>query len=123
VKLRIHGNSLRLRLEDSEVAQLRNTGLCSHTLQFGDGARLTYRLETSSLVTAMDAEYRQDCIRIVIPLDLAHEWAESDQPSLSLHRTAGGPSLLIEKDLQCLHRGDKSVEHDGVENDLADPRR
>jgi len=102
VKLRIHGNSLRLRLNNSEVEQLRSTGLCSHTLQFGSGS-LTYTLETSSQFTEMDAQYRQDCIRILLPLHLAREWTESDRISLSLDRTDGRPSLLIEKDLPCAH--------------------
>jgi hypothetical protein len=104
VKLRIHGNSLRLRLNGSEIEQLRNTGLCSHTLQFGSGSRLTYTLETSSQLTEMDAQYRQDCIRILLPLHLAREWTESDRISLSLNRTDGRPSLLIEKELPCAHR-------------------
>jgi hypothetical protein len=116
VKLRIHGNSLRLRLDSSEVAQLRNTGLCSHTLHFGSGAELTYSLETSSQFAAMDAQYRQDRIRVLLPLDLAREWAESDRVSLSLHCTeGGGPSLLIEKDLRCLHRGETRLDDDVVE--------
>ena len=104
MKLRIHGNSLRLRLNGSEIQQLRNMGLCSHTLQFGPGSQLTYTLETSSELKEMDAQYRQDCIRILLPLDLAREWTESDRISLSLNRTDGRPSLLIEKDLPCAHR-------------------
>jgi hypothetical protein len=104
VKLRIHGNSLRLRLNGSEIEQLRNAGLCSHTLQFGSGSRLTYTLETSSQLTEMDAEYQQDCIRILLPLHLAREWTESDRISLSLDRSDGRPSVLIEKDFPCAHR-------------------
>jgi hypothetical protein len=108
VKLRIHRNSLRLRLNGSDIEQLRNTGLCSYTLQFGPGSRLTYALETSSQLTEIDAQYRQDCIHILLPLPLAREWTESDRISLSLDRADGRPSLLIEKDLPCAHREDDS---------------
>lgn len=104
MKLRIHGSSLRLRLNGSEIEQLRNTGLCSHALEFGSGSRLTYTLETSAQLTEMDAQYRQDCIHILLPLHVAREWADSDRISLSLNRTDGRPSLLIEKDLPCAHR-------------------
>ena len=104
MKLRIHGNALRLRLDSSEVAQLQETGMCTESLRFAPGSQLTYTLETSSQVTAMDAQYQQDCIRILLPLDLAQEWAESDRVSLSLHHTEVGPSLLIEKDFPCVHR-------------------
>jgi len=99
----MHGNSLRLRLDSSDVAQLQETGMCTESLRFAPGSQLTYTLETSSQVTAMDAQYRQDCIRILLPLHLAREWAESDRISLSLNRTDGGPSLSIEKDFPCAH--------------------
>jgi hypothetical protein len=32
----------------------------------------------------MDAQYQQDCIRILLPPHLAREWTESDRISLSL---------------------------------------
>jgi hypothetical protein len=108
MKLRIHGDSLRLRLSRSDVEQLRQTGVCSESLRFGPGSQLTYTLETSSRLT-VDVEYRQDRIRVLLPLDMAQEWADSDQISLSLNRSdCGGPSLLIEKDFQCLHRDGKN---------------
>ena len=105
MKLRIHGNSLRLRLNRPEIDQLRKTGSCAQSLRFGSGAYLTYIFATSSQFPSMDAQYQKDCIRILLPLDLAREWAGSDQVSLSLNRTDGsGTSLLIEKDFRCLHR-------------------
>ena len=109
MKLRIHRNSLRLRLNRSDVEQFRKTGICAECLRFGSGSQLTFTLETSSRLTVMEAQYRQDCIRVLLPLDLAEEWSDSDQVSLSLNRTdVGGPSLLIEKDFQCLHRDETS---------------
>jgi hypothetical protein len=47
VKLRIQGNSLRLRLNRSDVEQFRETGILTESLRFGSGAQLTYTLETS----------------------------------------------------------------------------
>lgn len=103
MKLRIHGDSLRLRLSRSDVERFRQTGVCSESLQFSPGSQLTYTLETSSGLT-VDVEYRQDCIRVLLPLKTAKEWADSDRISLSLDPSArGGPSVLIEKDFQCLH--------------------
>jgi hypothetical protein len=63
-------------------------------------------LETSSQLTRMEAQYPQDCIRVLLPLDMAQEWADSDRISLlSLDRAEGNtPSLLLEMDFQCLHR-------------------
>jgi len=71
VKLRIHRNSLRLRLNRTDVDQFRNTGICAGALRFGPDSQLTYTLETSSRMTVMEAQYRQDCIRVLLPLDMA----------------------------------------------------
>jgi hypothetical protein len=68
VKLRIHRNSLRLRLSRSDVEQFLNTGICAGELRFGPDSQLTYTLETSSRLTLIEAQYRQDCIRVLLPL-------------------------------------------------------
>jgi hypothetical protein len=113
VKLRIHQNSLRLRLNRSDLKQFRQTGVCTEALRFGPNSELRYALEASSQVTAMEAQLREGCIRILLPLTMAQEWAGSDQVSLSLNSgEGGGPSLLIEKDFQCLHGGEANPGED-----------
>ena len=111
MKLRIQGNSLRLRLNRSDVEQFRTSGICVESLRFDSDSHLTYTLETSSRLTGMEVQYVQDSIRVRLPLDMAEEWAGSDRISLSLSR-AGGPSLLIEKDFQCLHREERNPADD-----------
>jgi hypothetical protein len=113
VKLRIDGDSLRLRLNRSDIEQFRQTGVCTESLRFGSDSRLTYMLETSSELTAMATEYRQDCIRVLVPVAMAQEWVGSDQISLSRDCVDGeAPSLLIEKDFQCLHRDSTNPNYD-----------
>jgi hypothetical protein len=113
VKLRIHGNSLRFRLNRSDVEQFRKAGICAETIHFGPGSQLTYTLETSSHWTAMDTRYDRDCIRVLLPLKTAEEWADSDQVSLSLNRPDdSSPSLLVEKDFQCLHSDERDPSED-----------
>ena len=63
----------------------------------------------------MDAQYQQDCIRILLPLYLAREWTESDRISLSLSRTDGRPSILIEKELPCAHREARASKDEAAE--------
>lgn len=103
MKLRIHRNSLRLRLNRSDVEQLQKAGICADVLRFGPDSQLTYTVETSAHVKTLDAQYRQNCIRVLIPLDVVEQWVDSDQVSLSQGASESGPSLLIEKDFQCLH--------------------
>ncbi len=116
MKLRIHGNSLRWRLSRFDVEQLRDTGVCTESLRFGPDSQLTYTLEASPRVTLIEVEYREHCIRVLLPLEMAREWADSDHISLAFNR-ADGPSLLIEKDFQCLHRGETNP------NDAVDAAR
>lgn len=104
MKLRIRQNSLRLRLNRSDVEQFRKDGICAETIHFGSGSQLTYTLETSSQWTVMDTRYDRDCIRVLLPLKTAEEWVESIQVSISFqHADERGPSVLIEKDFQCLN--------------------
>jgi hypothetical protein len=122
VKLRIHRNSLRLRLNFSDIEQFRKAGICADTLRFGPGSQLTYTLEASSRWTVMEARYYQDCIRVLLPLEMAQQWADSDEVSLSLNRADdSGPSLLVEKDFQCLHSDERnpSDDADSFPNPLA----
>lgn len=120
MKLRINRTSLRLRLNRSDVEQFRKAGICAEVLRFGSDSQLAYTLETSTHVKRLDAEYRQNCIRVLVPLDLAEHWVGSDQVSLSLQRADdSGPSLLIEKDFQCIHCGrDPSEDADSFPNPL-----
>jgi hypothetical protein len=111
MKLRIHRDSLRLRLNRSDVEQFQTSGVCAESLRFDSTSQLTYTLETSSRLTVMEVRYLQDCIRVLLPLNMAQEWAGSDRVSLSLNR-ADGPSLLIEKDFQCLHPEDRNPAED-----------
>jgi hypothetical protein len=125
MKLRIHNGSLRLRLNRTDVDQLQETGICAESLQFGAGSQLIYTLETSSQFTAIEAQYREDRIRILLPLEIARKWVGTDQISLSLDPVVGGgPSLLIEKDFRCLHSDERkpSDDVDSFPNPLADDR-
>jgi hypothetical protein len=73
-------------------------------VRFDSNSKLTYMLETSSQSSVMEVRNLEDCIRVLLPLDMAEEWSGSDRISLSLSRTSdSGPSLLVEKDFQCLH--------------------
>jgi hypothetical protein len=109
LKLRIQGSTLRLRLNRSDVEQFRTSGVCAESLRFDSNSQLTYTLEASSRLKAMGVQYVRDCIRVRLPLDMAEEWAGSDRVSLSLSRAGeSGPSLLIEKDFQCLHREERN---------------
>lgn len=113
MKLRIKGNSLRLRLTQSEVARIGRGESVSEAVEFGAGARLTYALEIVMNAEQIAAHFTGDLITITLPLDQAREWAGTDliglraEQALSNESVAGGGSsssltLVIEKDFVCI---------------------
>jgi hypothetical protein len=108
MKLRIHGNSLRLRLSQSEVAQFSKTGFVEDGTQFAPGVRLAYSIESSSSLPAPLASFQDHWLRIQVPAAAATEWFTTDRVAISADQPLEADkalSILIEKDFQCLHGG------------------
>jgi hypothetical protein len=109
MKLRIKGNSIRLRLLRSEVDRFAAEGRISNEIQFGpDGSpSLKYSLVMSRSVDEPTPRYSDNEIVIEVPEGEARVWAGSDQVDLSSAPSYGAlPTILIEKDLACLDRPD-----------------
>ncbi len=107
MKLRIRGNSIRLRLLVSEVERLsEGRGVSAHT-SFPSGRRLTYTVAPVD-AEAIGADLNDDEITVRIPATLAVEWAAGDEVSLAATEAVadGELSILIEKDFVCLGRKD-----------------
>jgi len=106
MKLRMRGDSLRLRLTRPEVALLGNGGRVEETIHFGVNRNLVYRLEASSNEDAITADYQNDCITVRLPVSMAREWANSERISLAGEQPLDAEEetlkLLIEKDFACL---------------------
>ena len=103
MKLRIQGDSLRLRLTQKEVAQLRAGSPVEASIHFASGRCLTYALATSADAAQVSADFDGACIRVTLPFRTMAEWADSSQVTIA------GPeneptALLIEKDFQCMHK-------------------
>jgi hypothetical protein len=125
MKLRIHGNSLRLRLSQSEVSQFSKTGFVEDSLQLGPGANFAYSLESSSSIPALVASYQNGWFRIQVPATVGTEWFSTDRVSIAAEQPlASGKtlSILVEKDFQCLH-GDVARDPDAYPNPLEEPVR
>ncbi len=125
MKLRIHGNSLRLRLSQSEVSQFSKTGFVEDSLQLGPGANFAYTLESSSSIAAPQASYQNGWFRIQVPAAVGTEWFSTDCVSIAGEQPlANGKtlSILVEKDFQCLH-GDVARDPDAFPNPLEEPVR
>jgi len=120
VKLRISGNSLRLRLNQAEVAQFSKTGFVEDSVEFAHGASFCYALESLSDLSSPRAAYQNGWLRIQIPSGDATEWATTDRVGVSGEQALSGGkqlSILIEKDFQCLH-GSEAPDPDAFPNPL-----
>jgi hypothetical protein len=120
MKLRLHGNSLRLRLSQPEVAQFSKTGYVEESVEFGPGSSLCYILESSSKITSPKAVFQNGELRVQISCAAAKEWATTDRVGVSGQQLLenGKPlSILIEKDFKCMH-GDE-IDADAYPNPMA----
>ena len=103
MKLRIHKNSLRVRLDDDDLAQLIETGSVTEELRFGDGenACLVYSVETRGATEGASAELPAGRIRVFIGPETAKNLADETEVAVEATLAAdGAPDLqiMVEKD-------------------------
>ena len=108
MKLRLNGDSIRLRLGRGEVQHLLAAGSVAGQTRFGPGSgTLRYTLEASAGASAVSASFDGGQLRVAVPADQAHRWAGSaDQVGITANQDAGDGhrlTILIEKDFECLH--------------------
>jgi hypothetical protein len=98
MKLRIRGNSLRLRLSQREVTQLEQQGRVEDSIAFGP-TKLTYVLTTSA-VDRIGATYEDSRIVVTLPKERAQAWTSSEE--VGVEHDDGSLRILVEKDWSCL---------------------
>lgn len=106
MKLRIHGNSVRLRLNQAEVCQFSKTGWLEEAVEFAPGSALTFSLESLSSMHSPCAKFENGTLKIQVPAAMATTWVTTDEVGIEGEQSiANGQRLaiLIEKDFQCTH--------------------
>ena len=114
MKLRIRGNSIRLRLLRGEVAQFGATGAVTETINFG-ASRMIYALRASGAVSEVSVNFTDNEIIIVIPNALARDWVESNEVGFEAEQKVSAEEtlkILVEKDFICLDRPDDADNQD-----------
>ena len=121
MKLRIKGNSLRLRLSQPEVAQFREDGHVEERIRFGPGRRLLYVLEATDVARQLRARFDGERIVVQVPAARAATWTGTDQVSLEGEQSIEGDevlTILVEKDFQCLHKEPEAKDPDAFPHPL-----
>ncbi len=109
MKLRLRENSIRLRLLQSEVEQLRETGNVSERITFGVSSleTMTYSLRVSGEADKIYAQLTENRIEIFLPVKIAENWADTNE--VGLYKTqkigdSGDLEIIVEKDFVCVER-------------------
>lgn len=103
MKLRIRGQSLRLRLQKQDVERLLADGRLFEKTCIGPRI-FQYGIESNKDGSGMTASFDGDRILIKVPHDRILKWAGSEELSLyGEHQSdASLLKILIEKDLMCI---------------------
>lgn len=110
MKLRIRGNSLRLRLNQQELTQLAETGRVEDQIKFGPGEEnsLRYSLTSQSQDAHLRAEFSNGHIQVYARTDDVQRLAQREEVGLEdaqdLPGSDGQLRLLVEKDFACLQK-------------------
>ena len=119
MKLRIRGNSIRLRLTQSEVVQLATEGHVQNVTSFGN-AELKYAVVISNS-GRMEADLRDNEITVCVPQPMIAEWAASEQIGIAESQAVRDDELqiLVEKDFACIKPRHGEEDSDTFTNPLA----
>ena len=112
MKLRIKGNSIRLRLTQSEVDSLAASGFVRESVSFGEKT-FEYEIRSDIDGDALTADLVGTTIVVSVPASRVQGWAATDSVSIEQE---GTPYLLIEKDFACLSERPREDDSDAFPN-------
>ena len=121
MKLRIKGNSLRVRLTRTEVLRLAEGGSVESETDFGNQA-FRYGVIARSNEPAISAFCESNSILVRVPASAAAKWADGNEIGLYGEQpTSTGDVLTIavEKDFRCLDPRRDEDESDHFDNPTA----
>lgn len=104
MKLRIKGNSIRIRLTKSEVSLLANTGYLEEQTDFGNNT-FTYALRAVDAAETLSASMEANTITMFVPTSFTRDWPENSVVGINASMPVTDNSslyLLLEKDFVCL---------------------
>ena len=114
MKLRIKGDTIRLRLTQSEVAAVADGDVVVETTSLPQP--FTYALEASGERTG--AAFADDRMTVNVPKSVAAHWANTEE--VSLRGREGGVEILVEKDFACLVPREGEEDTDAFPNPQAE---
>jgi hypothetical protein len=105
MKLRIRGNSVRIRVTRTEAARLGQGSPVEQITRFSTSSSLRSSVQPSSCAAPM-VEFDDAGIVVKLPAEQVRDWAESDQVTIEAHQQVESGTvlqILVEKDFECIH--------------------
>jgi hypothetical protein len=104
MKLRIRGNSLRLRVSRTELTKLAEQGSAEDSIRFAPGAELRYGIEVRPS-GEVAAQLGATALRVFLPRAGVERWLDAEQVAIEGQQPIGDGEMLrilVEKDYTCL---------------------
>ncbi len=103
MKLRLEGNSIRLRVRKSDLNTLQKEGKIIEKLTFPDQSVFNYQLFMDKNATQLTAEWSNEGIFVTLPVSEMQIWIQSNEVGIEA-TLSSGLYVLIEKDFPCKDR-------------------
>ena len=121
MKLRIKGNTIRLRLLRSEVERLCSADIVSEEIRFGTATdqALKYSIAASDGIEEVTVQFSDNQILVLLPESVAMNWTGGGDAGIQTSIDVGNNtelSVLIEKDFECVGRPDDPDKADAFPN-------
>ncbi len=104
MKIRIKGNSIRLRFTKTEVANFAQLGYLEEATEFVNN-KLVYAISKSDSIKELSAKMEGNKITLEAPTEIANTWTETEQVGFQNIMNLGNEKslfLLVEKDFVCI---------------------
>ncbi len=113
MKLRIKGNTIRLRLTRPEVGEFTEKGKFSEKVGLTPN-QLVYSIEKTE-AEKVTARFTSGELTVFVPVSIADKWAEGEQIGIEGNQPIYNNELhiIIEKDFACLtpREGEDTADH------------
>jgi hypothetical protein len=120
MKIRIKGDSIRIRLTKTEVAKFGSEGHLEEKTNFATGA-FTYILKSSEAINELSAGIEGATVTMYVPAAMTKEWTTTDIVGYNNNMPLGNGNslfLLLEKDFKCIDGEVLEDQSDNYENPL-----
>ena len=104
MKLRIRGNSLRLRVSRTEVLRVAEQGSAEDSIRFAPGTEWRYGIEVRP-GGDVAAQFAANSLRVVLPKARVEQWLDDQEVAIEGQQPIGNGEILrilVEKDYACL---------------------